>query len=533
MNSPVSRAPASNARHAYSGGGRRAALWLQSLALACLACGASEARKQGNASLGVPPAPAANAPSGGRGGGAEALADTSEMGVMPLAAAAVPTSVAGEAPPPLMLEGTKPPSNEPAGVPVTPPDAIISDCSEAELRTAPPAQFAAFASGPIDDRFPFSQHFMGEFSDDPRFISMTSTADFDHDGDLDFASGQRHDVGGGMLWWEYCSPDHWVRHEVGTGHTSAAGGNAADVDGDGWVDLLAGNSWYRNPTNPRTAANWQRFNIGAPGAEELVVGEVTGDATPEVLYVWRSIQPQYWSPGADPTALWSEGPNLLAIQQQQGGAIGDLDGDGDNDLLVGYRWWYRNVNGDGSVWVTVPIFDGGFDDEPLTHLGDLDGDGDLDLVMVTHFGNRVAWGENLNGVGTEFALRILADDKDFLHAVVAADFDNDGDLDIFAGQNVGPSWIFENQNGASSFVEHRIVADGRGHEARVGDVDCDGDLDIMGKPWGQQNEGGEDSMPPRVHLYLRNLTVERGGPRAFSRQPNEILVAAQSRVCPG
>jgi hypothetical protein len=82
------------------------------------------------------------------------------------------------------------------------------------------------------------------------------------------------------------------------------------------------------------------------------------------------------------------------------------------------------------------------------------------------------------------------------------------------------------------FTEHRIVADGRAHEARVGDVDCDGDLDIMGKPWGQQDEGGEESMPPRVHLYLRNLTVERGGPAAFERQPYEELVAAQSRRCP-
>jgi hypothetical protein len=433
-----------------------------------------------------------------------------------------------------MIDNPGMPVGEPGETPVgPPPDGIISDCSESPLRTAPPPEFVSFATGPIDERFPFSQHFMGEFGRDPRFVSMTSTADFDRDGDLDFASGQRHDLGGGILWWEYCSPDHWVRHEAGVGHRSAAGGNAADVDGDGWVDLLAGDSWYKNPTNPRSAASlsWQRFDIGSPGAEELIVGEVTGDASPDVLYVWRSIQPQYWSPGADPTALWTKGPDL-ENRQQQGGAIGDLDGDGDNDILVGYRWWYENVNGDGSAWETVTIFDSGFDDEPLTHIGDMDGDGDNDLVAVTHFGGRVAWGENLNGAGTQFELHILGDDKDFFHSVVAADFDNDGDLDIFAGQNVGPSWIFENLGGASAFAEHRIVADGRGHEARVGDVDCDGDLDIMGKPWGDQGEGGEQSMPPRVHLYLRNLVVDRGGPALLTRQPYENLAAAENRVCP-
>jgi hypothetical protein len=45
-----------------------------------------------------------------------------------------------------------------------------------------------------------------------------------------------------------------------------------------------------------------------------------------------------------------------------------------------------------------------------------------------------------------------------------------------------------------------IALDSRGHEARVGDVDCDGDLDIVGKPWGQQNEGGEQARPPRDHV---------------------------------
>jgi hypothetical protein len=142
-------------------------------------------------------------------------------------------------------------------------------CTDAVLRTGHRLARKLFRTDAVDTKFPFSQHWVGVFSDASAYeansyISMTSISDLDHDGDLDFADGQRHDVGGGMVWWEYCAPDHWVRHSVGTGHTSAAGGNAADIDRDGWVDLIAGDSWYRNPKNPRTATTWQRYGIGAP-----------------------------------------------------------------------------------------------------------------------------------------------------------------------------------------------------------------------------------------------------------------------------
>jgi hypothetical protein len=77
-------------------------------------------------------------------------------------------------------------------------------CSEMPVRTGPPAGKEAWRTDPLDTRFPFEGHWMGVFSSNPIRIGDVSLADFDHDGDLDFASGQRQDTPGGgeMLWWE-------------------------------------------------------------------------------------------------------------------------------------------------------------------------------------------------------------------------------------------------------------------------------------------------------------------------------------------
>ncbi|HKQ69487.1 MAG TPA: VCBS repeat-containing protein [Polyangiaceae bacterium] len=415
-------------------------------------------------------------------------------------------------------------------------------CSEMPARTGPPAGKEAFQilTSP-DAHFPFTKHWVGIFSDDPRFVSSASLTDLDNDGDLDFAIAQQHRLTGGANWYEYCGPDHWVKHHVGNGHRSVAAGGAFDVDADGFVDILVGDSWYRNPKTPRTAGDWQRFVIKPAGAltgdlstEELIVGDINNDKKGDALWLHTGLLPQWWTPGSDATQEWTTGTRLttdVAKIQRQGGAIGDIDGDGKNDVLVGREWWYRNVNGDGMMWEAIHIDPGAdFTDEPLTYLGDLDGDMDTDIAMITHWGGEagatVAWFENTDKIGKAWTRHDLATGKGWLHDVVAADFDNDGDLDIFVGKNVGPQWIWENTGDASAdktklFVEHTVSGDWRGHEARVGDVDCDGDLDIVGKPWGDPNEGGEGSNPPRDVVYLQNMFVEKSGKPVFDR-PNWI-----------
>jgi hypothetical protein len=427
-------------------------------------------------------------------------------------------------------------------------------CSDKGPDPTPKAPFVK--ADPLDMKFPFSTHWMGMFADNTanaHCISMTSLTDLDKDGDLDFADGQRDVACSGatnanapMIWWEYCSPDHWVRHTVGTGFSSAASGGAGDFDGDGYIDLVAGNSWFKNPgASVQTAGAWMRYSTGAPGAtEEIAMGDLNGDGTLDALYVVSSIDPQWWTGGATPTAPWTR-TVLSTYRQQQGAAVGDLDGDGKDDAIVGDHWWYR-----APTWTPVafatdstaasPAFValGGFEpantpqegSAPLTMAGDINGDGFNDIAMSTHWGTNVAWMENKDGKGTAWVLHMIpptARGTTVLHDVVADDFDNDGDLDIMVAENQGSLWIYENAGpgNGTMWVEHKI-ATGPGHEARAADVDCDGDLDIVGKSWSDPNDGRAGSSEIAAllghHVYYKNELVERGGPPVFARPKGEV-----------
>jgi hypothetical protein len=409
-------------------------------------------------------------------------------------------------------------------------------CSESNLRTAPPPGAESFKQAPINTKFPFSSHWMGPWgaNTEPKLMGQTAMADFDDDGDLDFAAGQRDVLPGGMYWWERCTDDHWVVHKVGDGQRSDSSGDALDVDGDGLIDIVAGDSWFKNPGLSRDM-EWERIPAGTKNAEDLTLGDVTGDDVPEIIYVNNSFPAEWYRVGDTPENGFELG-GVFPRTIQQGTAWGDLNGDGENDWLISAQWWYENHGQGQGFTERVITAAAGFDgtspgNAPLTYIGDLDGDGDNDFAACSHWngGNdtaRLAWFENLNGQGTSWEMHELSNDGLYSHGVIIADFDNDGDLDIFWARNVGPAFIYENSDGRGTFVEHRIVNDFRGHTPRIGDVDCDGDLDIAGGPWGDQGpaDHGETSKPLRDYMYLRNHAVEMGAKPIFDadRKPYEL-----------
>ena len=78
---------------------------------------------------------------------------------------------------------------------------------------------------------------------------------------------------------------------------------------------------------------------------------------------------------------------------------GDIDGDGDRDVLVASRndnkiGWYENIGGELRGHRVIDLDARG----AWSVFGsDLDGDGDLDAVAANSLDNQVAWYENLGG----------------------------------------------------------------------------------------------------------------------------------------
>ncbi|NQT03977.1 MAG: VCBS repeat-containing protein [Planctomycetes bacterium] len=342
-------------------------------------------------------------------------------------------------------------------------------------------------------------------------MGQTSLVDVDKDGDLDWITG----CNGGVIWWfEYKAPDNWLRHTLAQKAPTEVGGTAFDIDGDGWPDQVSGQAWFRNTGKPREEQFIMYPNAVTARCHDNVAADIDGDGKLDVVAMSDRSALYWYKIPADPTKKWKEhkiGKPVHGAIDPAG--VADIDGDGDNDV-VRTNIWFENADGKGTKWTEHNNIDFGqpkarFPLMTKTWITDLDKDGDNDIVQAEGdcISGRVAWHENRDGKGRIWKRHIIADKagQDY-HSLALADFDNDGDLDVFSGG--GPltekpphKWfIWENLDGKGrNFKQHEILSGKRCHEAKAADVDGDGDIDICSKPW----NGNE-------HVYLRNMLKEQG-----------------------
>ena len=189
-------------------------------------------------------------------------------------------------------------------------------------------------------------------------------------------------------------------------------------------------------------------DLDGDGDQDLLVGEDYG-VKKYFQNTGTPLNPQFAAPQVNPFGLSST--NYPAFP-----AFADLDGDGDMDLLVGELYgalkYFQNIgtpfNPDFAAPLTNPF---GLDSTyifALTAFADLDGDGDQDLLIGEYYGVLKYYQNTGTSLSPQFAAPqenpFGLESTNMVAAPAFADLDRDGDFDLLVGEYFGEMQYFQN-----------------------------------------------------------------------------------------
>ena len=273
--------------------------------------------------------------------------------------------------------------------------------------------------------------------------------------------------------------------------------HGSDFDGDGDIDLVSSASndnnvvWYENTDGAGTFGPAQLISDNASGANSVSSGDVDGDGDADIISASSLDNKLTWYKNTDGAGNFTE---QTAISSMAYGAnavfSSDLDGDGDKDILSASTYddkiaWYENMDGLGNFRIqdTVSTL---ADGAKSVFAADIDGDGDQDVLSASLYDDKIAWYENTDGNATFGSQQVISTAANGPYSVHACDIDGDGDMDVLSASIYDNkiAW-YENIDGAGSFGPQRIIANDASYAIFVssGDIDGDGDMDVLAAPY--------------------------------------------------
>ncbi|HEV2273991.1 MAG TPA: FG-GAP-like repeat-containing protein [Acidobacteriaceae bacterium] len=285
-----------------------------------------------------------------------------------------------------------------------------------------------------------------------------AAADFNHDGILDVVSGP----------YIYFGPDYAKRREVYLGQTANPSTEyanedwmefAADFTGDGWADVLTCNFTRPNGcflyVNPKGKnRRWDKHQVVSGFQTEIaIVRDLNGDGKPALIYGGDGYV-RYAKPDPqNPTGTWVvHNVSAQGYETAHGIGVGDINGDGRNDIVTPYGWWEQPPAGASpETWTYHPEvfarFGRGIMGGSEMAVYDVNGDGLNDVVTVLNpHGWGMAWFEQKRDAQGKisFVRHMIMDsfwtrnagDVIFSepHGTTFADIDGDGVPDFIVGK---------------------------------------------------------------------------------------------------
>jgi len=269
-----------------------------------------------------------------------------------------------------------------------------------------------------------------------------------------------------------------------------------DIDGDGDLDMLISNNdtgsiakWVNDGTGSFTQTTIKTWT-NAVEAKRMQLVDLDGDGDLDMLALDTPADSVYLNNGSGDFSVVAQTDtnfDVTANNNRQGVAVGDIDGDGDQDFVQimdnGNSVYFNEGSGQFVKDTSQSI---GVTGDKAGKLFDIDNDGDLDLVSIAWgYANEVFLNDGSGVFGDGTTAGVAAQSFANTEAGVDVewgDFNNDGYNDFIVFYRSAANEVYLNDaTGTGSFTlsgTFGLTTPGR-ETGAVGDIDGDGDLDAI------------------------------------------------------